>query len=199
MNKAAFLTASFAALAVVRVALAQDQGADPLAPLAVSGAPASTSTDPAQTTTTSAEAPPTPPVAPVPSLRERETLVARQSIRPNRPLLLAGLSTFVGTYATTAALTGATVVRGGNVDRTLYLPLAGPWLHLATVPEGMLDRFLIAGSGVLQGVGVALSVLSVFVPEKIPAATVEARGIKVNLTATSFGKGSSGLAAEGQF
>jgi hypothetical protein len=204
MNKAAIALTTVAALAVARVAVAQEAGTDPQDPSAGSAVPApmpapADTIDTSITTITSAEPPPSAPASPT-GLRERERLVAKQSIRPNRPLLITGLSTFVGSYLTTAALTGVAVMRHHrNADRTMYMPLAGPWLHLRTVHEGTFDTLLIAGSGIIQAAGVAVSILSVFIPEKIPAAVVEARGIKVNLTATSFGRGSAGVGATGEF
>jgi hypothetical protein len=113
-------------------------------------------------------------------------------------MLLTGAMIFAGTYATTAAIT-AGKVDNANGDRTLYLPVVGPWLHLADIDEGTANTIWIAGSGILQGLGLAISAVSFFVPEKIPAATIEAAGVKVNVTATSFGKGSAGIGASGQF
>lgn len=199
MNKVAFALTTLAALAVARVAFAQEAGTDPQDPSKASATPTPAPADSSVTTITSAEPPPPPPVAPMVPLQQRETLVAKQSIRPNRPLLITGLSTFVGSYVTTAALTGAAVMRHGKADRTMYMPIAGPWLHLRTVREGTLDTLLIAGSGIIQAAGVAVSVLSLIIPEKIPAATIEAHGVTVNLTATSFGRGSAGVGATGQF
>jgi hypothetical protein len=65
--------------------------------------------------------------------------------------------------------------------------------------ETTLDTALIAGSGVIQGAGVLLGVLSLIVPEHVPAATIQAGGVSVQLTATSYGRGSGGLGAVGQF
>lgn len=105
----------------------------------------------------------------------------------------------IGSYAATAAMTAVRDVRDSNGDQMLYIPVAGPWLHLRTTTESPLDTGLIIGSGVAQGVGAFLSVLSLVVPEKVPAATIEAGGVKVLVTATAPGRGAAGIGAIGQF
>ena len=125
-------------------------------------------------------------------------MTLNQSFRPNRPLLYTGGLIFLGTYVTTAVLT-AMNVEDGNGDKTMYLPVVGPWLHLADIDEGSTDTALIVGSGILQGAGALLAISSLFISEKMPAATIQAKGVKVNLTATTFGRGSAGVGAVGQF
>lgn len=194
MNKIAFVLTTLATLTVAPAAFAREPSDDQEDETGVPVPDSSSST----TIITSAEPPP-PPVAPMTPLRNRETMVARQSIRPNRPLLLTGSLMFLGCYATTAGLTAAASARGMKADKDLYLPVVGPWMHLSSTYEGTLSKAVIAGSGVIQGVGLAISVLSLIVPEKIPAATIDAKGVKINLTATSFGKGSAGVGAVGEF
>lgn len=195
MKKAAFALTTLAALAAAPAVLAQDSPDDETQESA--GAPVSTPAEASTTTITSAE-PPT-PVAPMAPPRARETIVARQKIRPHRPLLIAGTTTLFGSYAATAAVTAFASYEGRNADERLYLPVVGPWMHLADTTEGTMDMILIAGSGIAQGVGLGLTVLGLVIPEKIPAATIEALGTKVNLTATSFGRGAAGIGAVGQF
>lgn len=154
------------------------------------------STTPTSTTTvTSADTTPVPPSEPV----SHDTTTLNQSIRPNRPLLFTGGLIFAGAYATTAALTAANTDGGG--DKNMYIPVVGPWLHLADSGnhEGTRDTLLVAGSGVLQGVGLGMAIASLFVPEKIPAATIQAGNVKMNLTAASFGRSSAGVGALGEF
>jgi hypothetical protein len=43
-----------------------------------------------------------------------------------------------------------------------------------------------------------MAVASIFVPEKIPAATIQAGNVKMNMTAASFGRGSAGIGAIGR-
>jgi hypothetical protein len=194
MKKAAFVLTTLATVTVAPPVLAQEPTDDQEESITMP-VPGDAST----TTITSAEPPQQQPVAPMTPLRNRETMIARQSIRPNRPLLLTGSMMFLGSYATTAGLTAAASARGQNADKDLYLPVVGPWMHLSSTYENTLNKALIVGGGAVQAAGLAISILSLIVPEKIPAATIEAKGIKVNLTATSFGKGSAGFGAVGQF
>lgn len=136
---------------------------------------------------------------PLPRERDRDTITLRQSFRPHRPLLYTGAAMFIASYASTAALTVSRDLRDQDGDPTLYLPVAGPWLHLANSNETALNAFLIASSGILQGAGVALSALSLVVPERVPAATIQAGGVKVNLSAATLGRGAAGLGAVGTF
>ena len=96
-------------------------------------------------------------------------------------LLITGGALLVGTYATTAALTASKMGPGENGDKTMYIPVVGPWLHLADIKETGKDLGLTIGSGVLQGVGAVLAIASVFVPEKVPTATIQAGNVKMNL------------------
>lgn len=146
---------------------------------------------------TSADATAAPmPMAPPPT---RETITLRQSYRPNRPLLYTGSTMLITSYAATAAVTATRNVRDANGDQSLYIPVAGPWLHLANTSHNLRDTILIAGSGVAQGAGVLIGALSLLVPEHVPAATIQAGGVKMNITATSYGRGSAGIGAVGQF
>ena len=129
--------------------------------------------------------------------REPETVVARQRILPNRPLLYTGGAMLAGAYLTSAALTATRALE--NPDKTLYIPVVGPWLHLKDIPEGARDKILIAGSGVVQGAGLALTVASFFLPQKIPAAVITSGDVKMNVTPTAFGPGSAGAMAVGRF
>ncbi len=199
MKKAAFALTTLAALVAAPAALAQEAPNDETSETA--GAPASAPAEAATTTITAADTaaePPT-PVAPMAPPRARETIVAHQKLRPHRPLLITGTTMLFGSWAVTAGATAFASYQGRNADERLYLPVAGPFVHLADTTEGTLDMILIAGSGIAQAVGLGLTVLGLVIPEKIPAATIEALGTKVNLTATSFGRGSAGFGAVGQF
>jgi hypothetical protein len=128
----------------------------------------------------------------------RETVTVKQSFRPNRPLLITGSALFVGSYATTAALTAADLYDGAG-DRSMYIPVVGPWMHLASFSDSGWDQALVIGSGIAQGAGVGLAIASLFIPEKVDAATIQAGNVKVNLTATSMGRGAGGIGAVGSF
>lgn len=154
------------------------------------------------TTTTSADdALPTTPNVPVtspPSEPSRDTTLYDRR-RPNKALLITGGSLLVGTYATTAALTAA---NGPTADKDLYIPVVGPWINLADRgndrTDATRDGILIAGSGVLQGIGAIMAVSSFFVPEKVPTARISAGNVKMNITPTA-GPGAGGIGAIGTF
>jgi hypothetical protein len=129
----------------------------------------------------------------------KDTVTVYESIHPNRAMLYTGGILFLGSYVPTAAITAARMNDAPSADRALYLPIVGPWMHLADANEPTFDTLLIAGSGILQGVGAGLALVSLFVPEKIPAATISAGNVHVNVAPTSFGVASAGLGAAGTF
>jgi hypothetical protein len=211
MKKATLSLTILAALTVTTVAFAQDPsggGPTPTVPDAANQtahveapsaiAPGSQpGTQPSTTTVTAANATaaPMPPMTPP----RPESITARQSYRPNRPLLYTGGSMLIASYAATAAVTFTRNLRDSSGDQPTYIPVVGPWMHLANSTHTMLDKALIAGSGVAQGAGLVISALSFIVPEHVPAATIQVGDVKVNFTATSFGRGSAGIGAVGHF
>lgn len=127
--------------------------------------------------------------------QESTTLYEKHT--PNKPLLLTGGAIFLGSYVTTAAITAA---NPHTLDKSLYLPIVGPWLTLAQAGDyGTGKTVLIAGSGVLQGVGAGLALASLFIPEKTAAATIQAGNVRMNVVPASYGAGSAGLGAIGTF
>jgi len=100
----------------------------------------------------------------------------RRSYYPYRPMLYAGALTFAGTYIATAAATYEFNLYDGKGDRSLYVPVVGPWVHLATSAENPRDAALIAASGVLQSVGVGAVLLSLVIPESVHVATIKIAG-----------------------
>jgi hypothetical protein len=146
------------------------------------------------TTTTQAAIEPV-QLAPPPN-RSPETTTLHQKILPNRPLLAVGGIVFAGAYVPTVALAAA-----DKKDRSLYIPVAGPWLALVDQPAdvGTTETVLTVCSGIVQGVGVITAAASLFIPEKIPAATIRAAGVQLNITPTSYGRGSAGVGATGTF
>lgn len=212
MKKITITFTMVAALAAAPAAFAQStpvqgaSGGQPAAGAASGGMQASggvstpiqTTKAPVGTTTiTQADVTPVPP--PTTTSRERDTVTLKQSFRPNRPLLYTGSALFLGSYVTTAALT-ATKVNDDNDrgDRTMYIPVVGPWMHLADIKETGTDLALTIGSGVLQGAGIGLAAASLFIPEKVPAATIQAGNVKMNVAPTTFA-GGGGMGAVGQF
>ncbi|MDB4933828.1 MAG: hypothetical protein JWP87_800 [Labilithrix sp.] len=153
------------------------------------------STPTSTTTTTSADdvsaSAPTPTVTSEPTPRESVTVYDKR--RPNKAVLITGTSFLVSTYATTAALAAA---NGPVADKDLYIPVVGPWINLASRdtnrPDNTRDSLLIAGSGVLQGLGAAMMVTSFFVPEKIPTARISAGNVKMQVAPALGGVGAIG-------
>lgn len=213
MKKAALALTTLATLTVTTVALAQEAteggptstqppGTSPGAPAPQAtspGTPVPPSPETATTTITAADTATAAAPVPMGAPPARETITLRQSYRPNRPLLYTGSTMLLSSYAATAAVTATQNIRDANGDQSLYIPVAGPWLHLATTSHTMRDTILIAGSGVAQGAGLLIGALSLIVPERVPAATIQAGGVRMNITATSFGRGSAGIGAVGQF
>jgi hypothetical protein len=156
------------------------------------------------TTTTSAEdvsaQAPTPPLQPNVE-PAHESVVVYQHQRPSKALLITGGAVLAGTYATTAALAAA---NGPIGDKDLYIPIAGPWINLANrscagdCPNQTRDTVLIAGSGVLQGVGALMILGSFLIPEKVPAARIQAGPVKMQVVPTGVAAG-GGVGAFGTF
>ncbi|HSO37164.1 MAG TPA: hypothetical protein VLT33_31780 [Labilithrix sp.] len=153
-----------------------------------------TTTPVATTTTTSAdtEAPATSTYS-APT-RESTTLYERRG--PNKAVLITGAALFVGTYATTAAITAGVNTKE---DHDLYLPIVGPWINIANrscdgdcSPTHNRNTVLIAGSGILQGVGAGMIITSFFLREKVPTATIAAGPMKITVVPTAGGMGAVG-------
>ena len=163
-----------------------------------------TSTTPTSTTTTTsaddataASASPVTTTSPAPS---GESTVIYNKRTPNKAVLITGTSLLVSTYVTTAALAGA---NGSVADKDLYIPIVGPWINIGDRPsstrsDSTRDTLLIAGSGVLQGIGALMAVGSFFIPEKVPAARIQAGNVKMEVMPTAAA-GSAGLGAIGTF
>jgi len=134
--------------------------------------------------------------------REEETY------RPNRPMLITGAALFLAPY-----VTGVVVAAQSNLDadKRNYIPLAGPWLDLGQRPcrfgsdcntgDRVGSAFLIS-SGVAQGVGVLLALVSLGVPEHHTtvkrAAPATTTAVHVTPTPLSFERG-GGIGAIGTF
>ena len=166
----------------------------PAAGVAPTTAPVYPATTPAATTTiTQAELPPAAPMPP----RDSEATTVYTNKRPNTALLVTGVALFASTYVTTAAVHAGNG-REGGVDDHLYIPLAGPWINLGQSSHETRDDVLIVGSGILQGVGAALAISSLFIPSKVEAARISAGPVKMNVTPTTYA-GGAGLGAVGTF
>ena len=166
---------------------------------AVAKPPASTST-----TTLTAGEPPAETIVGMPPSEPRaaETVTVDRGLRPNRPLLITGAILLVGTYVPTAIVEQSS---GRAVeDSNLLIPIVGPWVNLAdrrcdNCDNETRNKVFIVGSGVVQGVGAAMSILSLFVPEKIAAATIQAGPMKFQVAPTQIGRSGMGLGTVGVF
>ncbi|CAN5697942.1 hypothetical protein BH11MYX4_BH11MYX4_57370 [soil metagenome] len=196
-----FTCVSLASLSLAEPATTQGTPTAPQTPTAtttITPTVPETSTAPAAptatTTTTSAdtEAPATSTyTAPT---RESTTLYERRG--PNKAVLITGAALFVGTYATTAAITAGVNTKE---DHDLYLPIVGPWINIANrscdgdcSPTHNRNTVLIAGSGILQGVGAGMIITSFFLREKVPTATIAAGPMKITVVPTAGGMGAVG-------
>ena len=129
-----------------------------------------------------------------------ESTVVPGKQTPNKAILITGVSLLASTYVTTAAFADA---NGPIADRDLFIPIFGPWVNLkdrtpTTRANNERDAFLIAGSGVLQGMAALMVVTSFFIPEKLPAARVQAGNVNMVVTPQASA-GGAGVGALGTF
>lgn len=206
----AFLSAStFLLGAVLTLPAMAQEVAPPPAPAAPAPAPAPATpaadvTPPVGTaTTTAADRPNDTTAGPTtPEPRQRDTVTVTRSMTPNRPWLIVGGALLVGTYVPTAILSST---EGRSVeDRNLLIPVIGPWLNVADRRCDGCDNesgnvAMVVGSGVLQGVGAGMLIMSFFIPEKIEAATIQAGPVKLHFAPAQLGRSGMGLGTIGVF
>lgn len=132
------------------------------------------------------------------------------TIRPNRPLLVTGSAIFLGSYAATA-IQGA--VSPLSADRKNLIPVAGPWINMSERPCNLntncstkenVNNALLIGSGVAQGAGIAIALISLVVPEhkeRSTIATAKAEPPKPSMMVVpaSVGQAGAGAFAVGSF
>jgi hypothetical protein len=119
----------------------------------------------------------------------------------------------VGTGAIifTAAYVPMVAIGAGSpldVDRRLYIPVAGPWIDLAerhVCEAGNTDcdteianKMLLAGDGIFQAIGVLTMLAGFLVTEHDPVVTT-ARSEPAVRIAPAFAPGQAGVAAVGTF
>lgn len=155
--------------------------------------PATTST----TTTTAADTESMTPPAPA------ESITVYNKQLPNRPMLVTGGALLVGTYATSAIIVAANGSKSDG-DHDLYIPVVGPWINLSErtcsgdCADHKRDSVLIAGSGVLQGLGAAMVIASFLIPEKVESARITAGPMRMQITPSAVA-GGGGIGAFGTF
>lgn len=127
---------------------------------------------------------------------------SKRSTFPNKPLLATGLVVLGSSYGA-AAIVGA--ISDRTADDKLFYPVVGPWLDLnhrgcAADPcsNRNLDRVLLVGDGVLQGIGALSVLLSIVVPETTTRNWYLIGNENV-VVAPGFGTHLAGLSAAGRF
>lgn len=95
----------------------------------------------------------------------------RETIRPNRPLLITGGAVIAASYIPPVVVAATSDRRG---DQNLYIPVAGPWIDLAErggcgpnpCSEEAVYKGLLVTAGTAHLVGVGLVISSFLVPEE---------------------------------
>jgi hypothetical protein len=131
---------------------------------------------------------------------------------PNRGMMGSGFLVFGMAYVPAVVVAAQSTQAA---DQKLYIPVAGPWLDLASRPScagataaaavacdnDAGNRALIAIDGIFQGLGALFVAGSLFVPEHPRAMTTaqaEARP-RVHISPAHLGPGGYGVAATGSF
>jgi hypothetical protein len=123
------------------------------------------------------------------------------------PMVVSGLVIFGLSYAPAVAV-GST--SGLDADRTLLVPIAGPWIDLTQRPgcsgsgsacnTENTNKILLVTDGIFQGIGV-ITTLGGFLTPARETTTVrrDAKGPTWHLSPASFGASAYGLQALGTF
>ena len=129
---------------------------------------------------------------------------------PDRPMLVSGLVLFGAPYVASVVVAGTSSHQG---DHYLYLPVVGPWLDFAgrgscgpgtatACSTETMNKVLLVGDGILQGIGAVSIVVALFTSERAPETrTVRTDPPKptVRVTPTTVGRGSPGIAIVGSW
>jgi hypothetical protein len=118
--------------------------------------------------------------------------------------LLVGSGTLLVASYVPSAIVGA--VSDRDEDRYLFIPAVGPWVDLGRrdctarpCTNDGLDKALLIGSGILQGIGTVGVVASFFVPERRTQVTTASAKKTFVVSPAQLGRGGCGLAALGTF
>jgi hypothetical protein len=93
---------------------------------------------------------------------------AERTYVPNPYLLGFGLTLWGTTYATSVAVAASS---SNSADRSLYIPVVGPWIDLgnrgscSACTNESTNRALLIADGTVQGVGTLMTLWSFFSPE----------------------------------
>jgi hypothetical protein len=119
-----------------------------------------------------------------------------------------GLAIFLVSYLPATMIAESSAAR---FDQLLYVPVAGPWLDLARRPicggaacnTEFGNRALLATDGMLQGLGVLMTIVGLFSDDSADnpqtAKVVETPARRVRVSPAEFGAGAYGVAAFGKF
>lgn len=140
---------------------------------------------------------------PPPVVTEQTT---SQAVGPSMPMVVSGIVIFGLSYVPAVAVGSSS---GLDADRTLLVPIAGPWIDLTQRPgcnggsgcnTENTNKVLLVTDGVFQAIGV-LTTLGGFLTTAHERTTVQSAdsGLKVQVSPASFGDGSYGMKALGTF
>jgi hypothetical protein len=142
------------------------------------------------------------------SAAHADEYVAKETVYegPNRALLWSGVFT-AGVPYVASAIVGAE--SGYTPDRSLFIPIAGPWVDLAqrsgcpvaaaTCNTETLNKVLLVGDGIFQGIGALTTVYGFLSPERHEVVTTsEALKPTIHVAPANVASG-YGLAAVGSF
>lgn len=129
-------------------------------------------------------------------------------VAPNIPLMTSGLVLFGVTYVPSVIVAAESPL---SADHNLYIPLVGPWINLGNRPacgaawiscdRETVNKALLVGDGILQGIGAITTVVGFLVPERmvVVGTTAQADKPSLHVTPVHFNNGAYGMAAFGNF
>ncbi len=138
--------------------------------------------------------------------------------RPNKGMLIAGISILGGSYLFTAlptALWNAADNASSSISTSsttthgtywpLYIPVLGPWIELSYLNSnphyagwGVLVGIPTVMSGLIQGTGLALTIAGALTGSRVPVTDNQAMS-SLSITPVTMPGGGGGLAASGRF
>ncbi|HWA77956.1 MAG TPA: hypothetical protein VG937_36730 [Polyangiaceae bacterium] len=144
--------------------------------------------------------------APAPAAAQQAAVMGERTVAgPNRDLLHTGAWTLGLSYV--PALVVA-IESSENADKNLYIPVAGPWMDVATrdcptCEHETANKVLLVTDGIFQGIG-ALQLIGsfLFVETRTNAALAKPHAQKASafqIAPTRLPEGGYGLAAHGAF
>jgi hypothetical protein len=134
-----------------------------------------------------------------------EVIQTTEATGPSMPLVVSGVVIFGVSYIPAVAV-GA--VSDLDADRTLFVPVAGPWINLTQRPDcsgGSVcnhentNKVLLVTDGVFQALGVLTTISGFLIPTQRTTVRTADSGPTWQLSPASFGKGSYGMKVVGTF